>query len=90
MPVLVMKQIGSLFAFTTADVVGGTHQEVVGMTGNVKSVLEIGSEVEASHPALRGRKCRLSTTYNPSPKGTAMGRRTRRRGGQRHDRTHGD
>jgi hypothetical protein len=86
-----MKQIGSLFAFTTADVVGDSRQEVVGMTGDVNAVLQIGSVVETPQPSpFGGRKHKGRHFYNPSPKGTAAGRLTRRRGGQRHDRTHGD
>lgn len=83
------KKFGSkeFFIFTAADVVGPTSQEAVARTGNIHSALMIGSRTE-SRFGCRGYRSR--TLHDPSPKGTAVGRLTRRRGGQRHDRTQGD
>ncbi len=88
---VLLARIGKTFAFTTADVVGDSRQEVVGMTGDVNAVLQIGSVVETPQPSpFGGRKHKGRHFYNPLPKGTAPGRLTRRRGGQRHDRSDGD
>lgn len=85
---VLLKKIGGLFAFTAADIVGHNSTEAVARTGNVEAAIAMGSSVE--HHGFTGRKYRGRTPHNPSPKGTAAGRLTRRRGGQRHDRSDGD
>lgn len=83
-----LKRLGKkLLVFTSADVVGPTSHGVVARTGNIRAALAIGSRMESRFP---GRRHRSRFPYSPPVGGNSVSRRSHRRGGQRHDRSHGD